>query len=208
MPKSTGSRCTREFKAEAVQLARSSPERSIRQLAYELGIADQTLRNWINQAQIDRGERERLTTEEREELRRLRKGNRILREELEILKKAAVGSTGRCNTVGFRCCLDRGGAQVARVGRTGGLSEAGKRQLWDRWRTGESISDIARALQKPAGSIHGMLEATGGISPPQRRRQRCALTPRRAGGDPPRARRRRLSSCDRRPAEPARLHRV
>ena len=47
-----------EFKAEAVQLARSSPERSIRQLAYELGIADQTLRNWINQAQIDRGERE------------------------------------------------------------------------------------------------------------------------------------------------------
>ena len=58
MPKSTGSRYTKEFKAEAVQLARSSPERSIRQLAYELGIADQTLRNWIRQAQIDRGERE------------------------------------------------------------------------------------------------------------------------------------------------------
>ena len=90
MPKSTGSRYTQEFKAEAVQLARSSPERSIRQLAYELGIADQTLRNWINQAQIDRGERERLTTEEREELRRLRKENRILREEREILKKAAA----------------------------------------------------------------------------------------------------------------------
>ena len=50
MPKSTGSRYTQEFKAEAVQLARSSPERSIRQLAYELGIADQTLRNWIRQA--------------------------------------------------------------------------------------------------------------------------------------------------------------
>jgi IS30 family transposase len=66
---------------------------------------------------------------------------------------------------------------VARVGRPGGLSEAGKQQLWDRWRAGESISDIARALQKPAGSIHGMLEATGGISPPQRRRRRCALTP-------------------------------
>ena len=46
MPKSTGYRYTQEFKAEAVQLARSSPERSIRQLAYELSISDQTLRNW------------------------------------------------------------------------------------------------------------------------------------------------------------------
>ena len=52
MPKKTRSRYTEEFKAEAVQLARSSPERSIRQLAYELGIADQTLRNWVKQAQI------------------------------------------------------------------------------------------------------------------------------------------------------------
>jgi transposase len=91
MPKSTGSRYTEEFKAEAVQLARSSPERSIRQLAYELGIAEQTLRNWIKQAQIDRGEREGLTSEEREELRRLRKENRILRQEREILKKVSHG---------------------------------------------------------------------------------------------------------------------
>jgi transposase-like protein len=51
MPKKTGLRYPEEFKAEAVQLARSSPDRSIPQLAYELGIADQTLRNWIKQAQ-------------------------------------------------------------------------------------------------------------------------------------------------------------
>jgi transposase len=91
MPKkSTGSRYPEEFKAEAVELVRSSPAKSVRQLAHELGIADQTLRNWVKQAHIDRGEREGLTTEEREELRRLRKENRILRQEREILKKAAA----------------------------------------------------------------------------------------------------------------------
>lgn len=65
---------------------------------------------------------------------------------------------------------------MARLGRPGGLSEAGKKELWQRWRAGESISDIARALRKAPGSIHGMIEATGGFSPPQRRRRRCALT--------------------------------
>ena len=90
MPKSTRSRYTQEFKAEAVKRACSSPERSIRQLAYELGISDQTIRNWINQARIDRGEREGLTPEEREELRRLRRENRILRGERAIPKKAAA----------------------------------------------------------------------------------------------------------------------
>jgi transposase len=90
MPKKTGLRYPEEFKAEAVQLARSFPEKSIRQLAYELGIAHQTLRNWIKQAEINHSQREELTTEEREELRRLRRENKILREEREILKKAAA----------------------------------------------------------------------------------------------------------------------
>lgn len=90
MPRSTGARYTQEFKSEAVQLARSSPGKSARQLAYELGISDQTLRNWVKQAEIDRGERGGLTTEEREELRRLRRENRVLREERKILKKAAA----------------------------------------------------------------------------------------------------------------------
>lgn len=66
---------------------------------------------------------------------------------------------------------------MARLGRPGGLSAAGKKELWERWRAGESISDIARALQKAPGSIHGMIEATGGFSPPEQRRRGCALTP-------------------------------
>lgn len=57
------------------------------------------------------------------------------------------------------------------------MSAAGKKELWERWRAGESISDIARALKKPPGSIHGMLRATGGFSPPLRCRRRCALAP-------------------------------
>jgi transposase len=69
-----------EFKVELVLLAHSSPVKSIRQLAYELDTADQTLRNQSRHAHIDRGEREDLITREREELSRLRRENRILRE--------------------------------------------------------------------------------------------------------------------------------
>ncbi len=50
------------------------------------------------------------------------------------------------------------------------MSAAGKKELWERWKAGESVSDISRALKKPPGSIHGMLKATGGIAPPERRR--------------------------------------
>ena len=91
------------------KLAHSTPEKSIRQLAYELGIADQTLRNWIKRAQIARGAREGLTTEEREELRRLRRENRILREEREILKKAAAFFAKEDGTRSERLQAHRGG---------------------------------------------------------------------------------------------------
>lgn len=78
-----------EFKEEAVRLAQQG-EKSIPQIAKDLGIAHQTLREWIRQSEIDAGQREGLTSEEREELRRLRRENRILRQEREILKKAAA----------------------------------------------------------------------------------------------------------------------
>ncbi len=56
-----------------------------------------------------------------------------------------------------------------------GLSRAGKVELWERWKAGESASDIARALEKKPGSIHMLLKAKGGIAPPPRRRARWAL---------------------------------
>lgn len=79
-----------EFRAEAIRLARSSG-RSHRQIADDLGITGETLRLWLKQADLDEGKRsDGLTSDEQEELRRLRRENRILREEREILKQAAA----------------------------------------------------------------------------------------------------------------------
>jgi transposase len=86
-----------EFKREAAQLYLSS-KKSIPKMAQELGIASKSLRRWVSQHEVDEGEREGLTTDEREELRRLRRENKTLRQEREFLKKAAVDLTDRCNT--------------------------------------------------------------------------------------------------------------
>ncbi len=79
-----------EFRREALRLLRAG-DRSPRQLADELGCTEQTLRNWMRQDEADRGERsDVLSSDERKRLRELERENRVLRQEREILKRAAA----------------------------------------------------------------------------------------------------------------------
>jgi transposase-like protein len=78
-----------EVRVEAIRLARGG-ERPIRETALGLGISESCLRRWLDQDDVDGGRREGLSTSEREELSRLRREVRVLRQEREILKKAAA----------------------------------------------------------------------------------------------------------------------
>lgn len=75
--------------AEAVRLVKSSGE-PISQIARGLGISGQTLRNWVGQDNVDAGKKSGLTSDERAWMRELEKESRKLREEREILRKAAA----------------------------------------------------------------------------------------------------------------------
>ena len=79
-----------DFRAEAIRLARTSG-RPRAEIARELGMTAETLRLWLKQEDLDVGRRsDGLTSQDQEELRRLRRENRILREEREILQKATA----------------------------------------------------------------------------------------------------------------------
>ena len=83
-----------EFRREAVRLLRASG-RSIPPLASELGCSPKSLRNWSRQLDVDEGKADGLTSDEREELRRLRREVRTLTEEREILRTAAACFAGQ-----------------------------------------------------------------------------------------------------------------
>jgi transposase len=84
-------RYTAEFKAEAARLFRESGK-SLKETARDIGVAATTLAAWTKQAEVDarRGPKGALTTEEREELIRLRRENRQVKQERDFLKKASA----------------------------------------------------------------------------------------------------------------------
>ncbi|MDK0523951.1 transposase [Streptomyces sp. ML-6] len=94
-------RYTAEFKRDAIALV-GSTGKTVTAVARELGISSKSLRGWYRQARADRGEGApgELTTAEREELKRLRRQNAEQARTIEVLRKAAVRSMGRCNIPG------------------------------------------------------------------------------------------------------------
>jgi transposase len=86
-----GKRCTftAEYKAEVVAMYRTT-EKSVARIARKLDLTESAVQRWVTQAEVDEGKREGLSTSEREELAQLRRENRVLREERDILKRATA----------------------------------------------------------------------------------------------------------------------
>jgi transposase-like protein len=78
-----------EFRRRAVELARRR-EQPIAQIAKDLGISESCLRRWMDQADVDEGAKQGLSTDEKRELADLRRRNRVLEMEIEILKRASA----------------------------------------------------------------------------------------------------------------------
>jgi transposase len=78
-----------EFRQRAVELARQR-DKPVVQIASDLGISESCLRRWMDVADVDDGRRRGLTTDEKAELVALRRKNRVLELEVEILKRAAA----------------------------------------------------------------------------------------------------------------------
>jgi transposase-like protein len=78
-----------EFRQGAVELARLR-EKPIAQIAKDLQISESCLRRWMDQADVDDGHKQGLTKDERAELVKLRRANRVLAMEVEILKRASA----------------------------------------------------------------------------------------------------------------------
>jgi transposase len=132
-----------EFKEEAVRMVHSSDEKyPVSKIARDLDVSTETLRKWVNQAEIDAGDKEGLTTEEKEELRSLRREVKVLRED------------------GHHICKDLGGLALPLV-RVGHLLPQGRRLVH-----GEQPEDRTRARCVDHGDLHS--PATAGTDPPFR----------------------------------------
>jgi transposase len=80
---------TPEFKAQTVELVRTCGK-SVPEVCRDLDLTETVVRRWVAQAEIDAGQRDGLTTTEREELTQLRREVRVLRQERDILAKATA----------------------------------------------------------------------------------------------------------------------
>jgi transposase-like protein len=116
---------SKQFKAETVALIRTLG-RSVPQVCRDLDLAESVVRPWLTQAEIDDGRREGLTTAEREELSKLRKEVRVLREERDILKSRSLLHSGDDPVSRYRfIAAEKAKMSVVRLCRTLGVSTSG-----------------------------------------------------------------------------------
>ncbi len=162
-----------EFKEEAVRLVRSSDEKyPVAKIARDLGVSAETLRKkWVNQAEIDAGERDGLTTEEKEELRRLRKEVKILNPQggARDPKKSGIvlrqgrdrGSVSSFNLID----AERASYPVAVLCRVLGVSKSGYYAWRGRLRRGDArtLFSPRRSARSTAGAAKPT--ATRGCTP-------------------------------------------
>ncbi len=81
----------REFRDDVVRVARScEPGVTLEQIARDFGVHPMTLQKWLRRAAVEAGEQEGVTESESRELRELRKRNRLLEQENEVLRRAAA----------------------------------------------------------------------------------------------------------------------
>jgi transposase-like protein len=81
----------KEFRDDVVNVARTrEPGQTIKQIAADFGIAESCLRNWMHQADVEDGHRPGRTSTENVELRELKRRNRLLQQENEVLRRAAA----------------------------------------------------------------------------------------------------------------------
>ena len=90
-----GKRYPKEFRDDVVRLARRG-DISFLQLAEDFGVSDASIYNWVKQAEIDDGVRPGLTQQEADELREVKRRNRVLEEENLILRRAAEIGRASC----------------------------------------------------------------------------------------------------------------
>lgn len=82
-----------EFKADIVERCLAG-DRTIGQVARDFDLTETAVRKWVNQAEVDSGDRDGLTSNEREELSRLRRDNRRLQADVDLLKRATAFFAG------------------------------------------------------------------------------------------------------------------
>ncbi len=148
----------KEFRDDVVAVA-GKGEAPISQIAKDFGISESCLHRWLQQADVENGVRPGVSSAESAELRELKKRNRLLEQENEILRRAAVNSTGQRNTIdnfGGGVAWSRLGVQgCRRIGgrRYGSGGKLATRSVRSRVWWGPRRDRSFRSCFRSAGSI-------------------------------------------------------